>query len=51
MLARAGSDRQHENRRLGLSDAEEDAIVSLMQTLTDGFTPSTIKSRPRRGQA
>ena len=24
---------------LGLSDAEEDAIVSFMQTLTDGFTP------------
>ena len=23
--------------RLGLSDAEEDAIVSFMQTLTDGF--------------
>jgi cytochrome c peroxidase len=25
--------------RLGLSDAEEDALVSFMQTLTDGFTP------------
>ena len=25
--------------RLGLTDAEEDAIVSFMQTLTDGFTP------------
>jgi len=25
--------------RLGLSDTEEDAIVSFMQTLTDGFTP------------
>ena len=24
---------------LGLSEAEEDAIVSFMQTLTDGFTP------------
>jgi hypothetical protein len=24
---------------LGLSDAEEDAIASFMQTLTDGFTP------------
>jgi len=24
---------------LGLSDAEEDAIVSFMQTLSDGFTP------------
>jgi cytochrome c peroxidase len=23
--------------RLGLSDAEEDALVSFMQTLTDGF--------------
>jgi hypothetical protein len=23
--------------RLGLTDAEEDAIVSFMQTLTDGF--------------
>jgi hypothetical protein len=23
--------------RLGLSDAEEDAIVSFLQTLTDGF--------------
>ncbi len=27
--------------RLGLSDAEEDAIVSFMQTLTDGFFPRT----------
>jgi cytochrome c peroxidase len=26
--------------RLGLSDAEEDAIVSFMQTLTDGFIPA-----------
>ena len=26
--------------RLGLSDAEEDAIVSFMQTLTDGFMPA-----------
>ena len=26
--------------RLGLSDAEEDAIVSFMQTLTEGFMPS-----------
>jgi cytochrome c peroxidase len=25
---------------LGLSDAEEDAIVSFMQTMSDGFTPS-----------
>ena len=25
--------------RLGLSDAEEDALVSFMQTLTDGYTP------------
>ena len=25
--------------RLGLSDAEEDAIVSFMQTLTDGIMP------------
>jgi cytochrome c peroxidase len=25
--------------RLGLSDTEEDAIVSFMQTLTDGFMP------------
>ena len=24
-------------KRLGLSDAEEDALVSFMQTLTDGF--------------
>ena len=24
---------------LGLSEAEEDAIVSFMQTLTDGFMP------------
>jgi hypothetical protein len=24
--------------RLGLLDAEEDALVSFMQTLTDGFT-------------
>jgi cytochrome c peroxidase len=29
--------------RLGLTDAEEDAIVSFMQTLSDGFTPT---SRP-----
>ena len=26
--------------RLGLSDAEEDALVSFMQTLTDGFMPT-----------
>jgi cytochrome c peroxidase len=26
--------------RLGLSDSEEDAIVSFMQTLSDGFTPA-----------
>jgi cytochrome c peroxidase len=25
--------------RLGLSDAEEDELVSFMQTLTDGFMP------------
>ena len=25
--------------RLGLSDAEEDALVGFMQTLTDGFMP------------
>jgi hypothetical protein len=25
---------------LGLSDAEEDAVVSFMQTLTDGFMPA-----------
>ena len=25
--------------RLGLSDAEEDALVNFMQTLTDGFMP------------
>jgi hypothetical protein len=25
--------------RLGLSEAEEDAIVSFMQTLSDGFMP------------
>ena len=25
--------------RLGLSDAEEDALVAFMQTLTDGFMP------------
>jgi hypothetical protein len=25
--------------RLGLTDAEEDAIVSFMQTLSDGYTP------------
>jgi hypothetical protein len=24
---------------LGMSDAEEDAIVAFMQTLTDGFMP------------
>ena len=30
--------------RLGLSDAEEDAIVSFMQTLTDGFMP--VASKP-----
>jgi hypothetical protein len=26
--------------QLGLTDTEEDAIVSFMQTLTDGFTPT-----------
>jgi hypothetical protein len=25
--------------RLGLSDSEEDAIVSFMQTLSDGYVP------------
>jgi hypothetical protein len=25
---------------LGLSDAEEDALVAFMQTLTDGFMPT-----------
>jgi len=25
--------------RLGLSEAEEDAIVSFLQTMTDGFMP------------
>jgi len=25
--------------RLGLSDADENALVSFMQTLTDGFMP------------
>jgi cytochrome c peroxidase len=25
--------------RLGLSDSEEDALVSFMQTLSDGFMP------------
>jgi cytochrome c peroxidase len=29
--------------RLGLSDAEEDAIVSFMQTLTEGFMPANQK--------
>jgi cytochrome c peroxidase len=29
--------------RLGLSDAEEDAIVSFMQTLTDGFMPANVQ--------
>lgn len=29
--------------RLGLSDEEEDAIVSFLQTLTDGFTPPAQK--------
>jgi cytochrome c peroxidase len=28
---------------LGLSDAEEDALVAFMQTLTDGFTPAQQK--------
>jgi hypothetical protein len=27
--------------RLGLSEAEEDAIVSFMETLTDGFMPAS----------
>ena len=27
--------------RLGLSDSEEDAIVSLMQTLLDGYVPGS----------
>ena len=29
--------------RLGLSEAEEDALVSFMQTLTDGFMSSFRK--------
>jgi len=40
LLASAGVDRQYEHEqsgRLGLSDAEEDALVLFMQTLTDGF--------------
>ena len=40
MLARAEIDRQHEHQPSwapGLSDAEENALVSFMQTLTDGF--------------
>jgi hypothetical protein len=28
---------------LGLSDSEEDAIISFMQTLTDGFTPLDVR--------
>jgi hypothetical protein len=28
---------------LGLTDAEEDALVSFLQTLTDGFTPGGQK--------
>jgi hypothetical protein len=42
VLAGAGIERQHEHSRvgrLGLTDAEEDAIVYFMQTLTDGFMP------------
>jgi cytochrome c peroxidase len=42
MLACAGStENMNTSRvgRLGLSDAEEDAIVSFMQTLSDGFMP------------
>jgi hypothetical protein len=42
MLAGAGIDRQHEHEPSwapGLTDAEEDAIVSFMHTLTDGFMP------------
>jgi cytochrome c peroxidase len=42
MLAGTGVDWQHEQKpvgNLGLSGAEEDAIVSFMQTLTDGFMP------------
>jgi hypothetical protein len=42
LLACAGIDRQHEheqNGAPGLTDAEEDAIGSFMQTLTDGFMP------------
>jgi hypothetical protein len=38
MLAGAGID-----RHLGLTDAEEDALVSFMQTLTDGYTPDGLK--------
>jgi cytochrome c peroxidase len=42
MLACAGTtDNMNTSRvgRLGLSDADDDAIVSFMQTLTDGFMP------------
>jgi len=43
VLAGAGIDRQREHEpswTLGMSDAEEDALVSFMQTLTDGFMPA-----------
>jgi cytochrome c peroxidase len=39
--ARESTDNMNKNHvgNLGLSEAEEDAIVSFMQTLTDGFMP------------
>jgi hypothetical protein len=37
--------------RLGLSDAEEDALVSFMQTLTDGFMPREPQEGRARGSA
>ena len=36
--------------RLGLSDADEDAIVSFMQTRTDGIYPSIGGNRVSMGQ-
>jgi len=40
-IGRGGPENMNTSRvgRLGLTDAEKDAIVSFMQTLTDGFMP------------
>jgi cytochrome c peroxidase len=44
-LAPESTDNMNTNRvgRLGLSEAEEDALVAFMQTLTDGFMHADLR--------